>query len=256
MDTKRKPLRAFELDALRGSAIVMMMLHHLIYDLRYIIGIDAFAWQETSFFNDWVRAPFLFIFLFVSGICCTFSRNNFLRALKMAGAAALFSLVFLVVSLVEKTEMYIFFNVLHLLALGTLVYALLEYFEKKGRLRGVNALLILFSLFLLWLAYPLSKIPAAGASALLVISEQFSAGIGMADYMPIVPWFGMFLLGALFGRLYYKNRQTLFPGAPESVKAASKPFEFVGRHALLFYILHQPVLLSILYLLKFLGIIG
>lgn len=248
--------RAFELDALRGLAVVMMMLHHLIFDLRYIFEIDVFAWQDSMFFIDWVRAPFVFIFLFVSGICCSFSKNNFVRAAKMAGVAILFSGIFFFVSIVSQSEMYVYFNVLHLLALGTLFYAILSYFEKKYSFKSVNAVLIFTGVLFLWLAYPLSHLPATYQPLLIPIFEGFTQGVGMADYMPLVPWAGMFIFGALFGRLYYNGRKTLFPGFPTKIKTIISPFEFIGRNALLFYLFHQPIILGILYLLRILGIIG
>ena len=51
MAKKLQNTRAFELDVLRGAAVIMMMLHHFIYDLRFIFGLDVFAWQETGFFQ-------------------------------------------------------------------------------------------------------------------------------------------------------------------------------------------------------------
>jgi uncharacterized membrane protein len=248
--------RAFELDAMRGLAVVMMMLHHLIFDLRYLMGLDVFAWQDSNFFIYWVRAPFVFLFLFISGICCSFSRNNFKRAAKTAAVAVLFSVIFYAVSRIAGSEMYVFFNVLHLLALGTLLYAGLTWLEQKRSFKGVNAVLILVGVLFLWLSYPLSKINETLQPALLPLAETFAKGIGMADYMPLVPWMGMFLFGALFGRLFYSNRQSLYPKAPPALKRVVFPFEFTGRHALLFYLLHQPIFIGALYLFKFLGIIG
>lgn len=248
--------RAFELDALRGLSVIMMILHHLIYDLRYIIGLDVFAWQDSYFFIDWVRAPFVFIFLFVSGICCSFSRNNFIRAAKMAAAALLFSIVFYIVSIVLDSEMYVFFNVLHLLTFGTFLYAVLAWLEKRFSFRWGNAVLILLGILFLWMSYPLSNISASHIPALIPLSEQFALGVGMADYMPLVPWFGIFLFGALFGRLYYKEKESLCLLCPAIIVNILKPFGFVGRNAMLFYLFHQPIIIGALYLFQFLGIIG
>ena len=248
--------RAFELDALRGLAVVMMMLHHLIYDFRYVFGLDVFAWQDSYFFIEWVRAPFVFIFLFVSGICCSFSKNNFIRAAKTAIVAFLFSGIFYVLSILSDSEMYVYFNVLHLLALGTLIYAVLSLIEKKCSFKGVNAVLILSGVFFMWMAYPLSKISATFQPLLIPLSEQFAKGIGMADYMPMVPWLGIFFFGALFGRLYYREKKTLFANTAAPMRLITLPFEFVGRNALLFYVLHQPIIIGVLYLLRILGIMG
>jgi len=77
--------RVFELDALRGLALFMMFLHHFIFDLRYIFGLDVFAWQESWWFINLLRPLFLNVFLVVSGISSSFSRSNTRRGLRLLG---------------------------------------------------------------------------------------------------------------------------------------------------------------------------
>ncbi|MHB8962891.1 MAG: heparan-alpha-glucosaminide N-acetyltransferase domain-containing protein [Saccharofermentanales bacterium] len=247
--------RAFELDFLRGLAIIMMILHHLIYDLRYIMGLDLFAWQESYFFEYWVRAPFVFIFLIVSGICCTFSKSNIRRSIRMAAVAVAFSAVFYIVSIVTSSEMYVFFNIIHILAVGTFIYSILEHMEKKKVIQDIRLPLLVLVVIFMWLEYPLSKLPLSMIPALLPLHEQFASGLGMADYMPLVPWIGLFFAGAVIGRLFYTERRSLLPRMPAFVRRISLPFEFVGRNSLIFYIFHQPALLGTLYLMRLAGIL-
>ncbi len=251
----KKQNRVMELDFLRGFAIIMMILHHFIYDLRYIFELDVFAWQETYFFSHILRPPFVFIFLFVSGVCCTFSKSNFLRAVKLIVVALIFSAVFYAFSEIMETRMYVIFNVLHLLGLGTILYAGISRAEVKFKFIDSNKIYLFLIVILLWLYYPLSKIEESKSIILATIHENFAKGIGMGDYMPIVPWLGLFFFGVLFGRLYYTERKTLFPNAPKAIKSAFIPFEFIGRNSLAIYIFHQPVMLGILYLFRLSGII-
>jgi len=251
----KKQNRVMELDFLRGFAIIMMILHHFIYDLRYIFELDVFAWQETYFFSHILRPPFVFIFLFVSGICCTFSKNNFLRAFKLIIVAILFSVTFFLVSKFTRTNMYVIFNVLHLLGLGTFLYALINYCEVKTGKIDSNKIYLFSTVLILWLYFPVSKIETSTNVLLAAFHENFAKGFGMADYMPVIPWLGLFFFGVVFGRLYYKDKKTLFPNAPNAVKTLFIPFEFVGRNSLIFYIFHQPVLIGFLYLLRISGII-
>ena len=253
--------RAFELDLLRGFAITMMMLHHLAYDLRYVFDLPIFAFQDQLWFIDWVRAPFVMIFLGVSGICGTFTRSNAKRGLKLAGVALLFTVVTAVASVVTGQDLYILFNVLHLLAVGTLLYALFEKVERNrfadaAPTRGGDAILLILASFLLWAGEPLARAVLSPSLLLLPLGRPDAFLSGMADYMPIIPWLGFFLIGTVIGRTLYITRTTAFPGAARNpvIQRTTAPVRFVGRHALAVYVLHQPVLLAILYLMRAVGI--
>ena len=253
----KRPNRVFELDLLRGFAVFMMMLHHLIYDLRYLLELPVFAFQTELWFIDWVRTPFVMIFLGVSGICGTFTRSNAKRGLRLALVAVLFSIVTTVASLVTGTDEYILFNVLHLLAVGTLLYAGFEKLEqRKGELagptRGGDAILLIVASFLLWAGEPLLRAVLTPSLLLLPIGRPEAFLHGMGDYMPLIPWLGFFLVGIVIGRTLYVNRTSAFPkaAANPTVQRATAPFRFIGRHALGFYVLHQPILLGILFLCR------
>lgn len=255
MHKENKTGRAFELDFLRGFAIIMMILHHFIFDLRHILGLDVFAWQDTDFFRFWIRSPFLFVFLFVSGICCSFSRNNFKRALRIFLVGILLSLIFYGVSAFSEEDMYVIFNVVHLLAVGIFLFAVMDKIFRKPLCISHVKYFAAISVLILWLEYPLNRIKFSANIFLSPLHGTFVSGIGMADYLPIVPWLGFFFFGVFFGILYYGEKTTLFPGAPEKLVAALKPVTFVGRYAIYFYVFHQPVLLGVLFLMRYGGII-
>jgi len=76
----------------------------------------------------------------------------------------------------------------------------------------------------------------------------------MGDYLPMLPWLGFFFVGVIISRIGYRGKQTLFPDSPMAVRNAAKPFEWMGRNSLLIYLIHQPVLLAILFGLRYLGV--
>ncbi len=250
--------RAIELDALRGLALFMMFGHHLIFDLRYLFALDVFAWQEAWWFINLLRPFFLTVFLVVSGISSSFSRSNTRRGLRLASVALLFTLVSSAVSLITHSDFYILFNVLHVLAVGTLLYAVLSHDKLRLSSQTVDAILILSMISILylgslmpdlnrlmegnWLTLPLGILPVGTPS--------------MADYLPIFPWLGYFLAGVLLGRAVYSSRQSAFPDLPVLVTAVFRPFAHLGRNSLLYYALHQPVILGILYTLSAMGWLG
>lgn len=243
--------RAFELDALRGLAVLMMVLHHLIYDLRYLLGLDVFAWQETKWFDLLLRPFFLAIFLIGSGITSTFTRSNLRRGLRLGAVAIAYSIVMAIVSLVMQTDFYIFFNVLHLLAVGSLVYAGISRRDKGAH----TDTLLVFLLVLIFYAALIMPAEPASTWLLLPLGILPANAPAMADYLPILPWLGFFLAGALIGRLQYRERKTAFPNAPQWLLSVSQPFIFLGRNSLWIYILHQPLLMLILFGLRFAGLI-
>jgi uncharacterized membrane protein len=249
--------RAFELDALRGLALFMMLLHHLIFDLRYMMGIDVFAFQETWWFENLLRPLFLNVFLIVSGICCSFSRSNTKRGLRLLAVAVGFTIVTSLASVWTHTDLYIIFNVLHLLAVGTLLYAALNQPEKRRgqRLIGVDVALLILMGVTLWLASLLPHWQSAGNYWLLPLGLYPADRIGMADYLPLIPWLGFFLMGALIGRVAYAKGCSAFPNAPGWLVATARPFGFIGKHSLLIYALHQPIFLAVLYGLRAWGLI-
>ncbi len=248
---EKKPRRAFELDALRGLAVLMMVLHHLIYDLRYLLELDVFAWQESTWFELLLRPFFISIFLIGSGITSTFTRSNFKRGLRTGAVAIGYSLVMAAVSVVMQTDMYIFFNVLHLLAVGSLVYAAISSREKGAR----TDTLLVFLLVVIFYATLIKPSGPASTWLLLPFGVLPANTPVMADYLPILPWLGFFIAGTLIGRLQYRDRKTAFPGAPEWLLTVSEPFMYLGRNSLWIYILHQPLLMIILYGLCFAGVI-
>jgi uncharacterized membrane protein len=73
------------------------------------------------------------------------------------------------------------------------------------------------------------------------------------DYVPVFPWIGVVLLGIYAGRfIFMQNRPDRLSLAP-SGKLAGFFVRFpawLGRHSLLIYLLHQPILLGILYLAR------
>ncbi len=253
--------RAFELDLLRGIAVVMMMLHHFAFDLRFEFGLPLFAFIEKPWFIDWVRLPFVMVFLVVSGICGSFTRSNAKRGLRLLVVALLFTAATSVYSVLSGDQEFIFFNVLHLLAVGTLLYATVEAIERRrspngAPTRGGDAFLVLFAAVVLWAQGATGSLGIPPSAWHLPFFWQSGAiSVSMGDYMPMIPWLGFFLIGIVIGRTLYITRTSAFPRlqANTAVQRGTAPVRFVGRHALAFYVLHQPVLLGVLYLLHALG---
>ncbi len=258
--------RAFELDALRGLAIILMVLQHIIVDFRYLLGLDLFAFQEDKWFV-YIMQPFIVgVFVLVSGISSQFSKSNLKRSIKLFAIALGLSLAMGIFSVVSQIEQYVFFNVLHLLAVGTLLYGLFCLWENKkiakeeqegqeqskGNLRRLVFLLLMGALLIQW--QKLTFVYSVTDYWLLPLGFLPVNHLGMADYLPILPWLGFFFIGVVIGRIAYQDRQSLFPAVPNAFLTFTRPFQWVGRHSLLIYLVHQPILLAILFGLRYLGV--
>ncbi|MEG1887583.1 MAG: heparan-alpha-glucosaminide N-acetyltransferase domain-containing protein, partial [Oscillospiraceae bacterium] len=67
-----------------------------------------------------------------------------------------------------------------------------------------------------------------------------SAAFSSSDYFPILPWLFMFFCGFFIGN-YFKEKG--FPKVLE--KKRCPPLGFTGRHALIIYIVHQPIVFAL-----------
>lgn len=249
-DKKRQ--RAYELDLLRGFALFMMLLMHFSWDVRYEFRVNVFEFLEAEWFVTFVHPLFLVIFVGVSGICCTFSKNNVRRGFKLLGAALGLTLVTILITNIFKISCLIIFNVLALLTVGVFLYSLIIFIEKKTKAdpRRTNAVLGILGATFAALGANLEKFD-------YVIDNPIFLPVGfvmysmpmMADYMPLFPWLGIFLIGCLIGRVCYTEKQSLLPAKNKAAGVICAPFEFIGRHSLIIYLLHQPVVYGILYLI-------
>ncbi|MGQ9474033.1 MAG: heparan-alpha-glucosaminide N-acetyltransferase domain-containing protein, partial [Candidatus Caldatribacteriaceae bacterium] len=72
------------------------------------------------------------------------------------------------------------------------------------------------------------------------------------DYFPLFPWLGVVLLGIAFGKGLYHGYQRSFYFPDWSKIPLVQGISYLGRHSLTIYLLHQPILITILF---FLGMI-
>ena len=251
-DKAPKKDRAFELDALRGVAIIMMMFMHFSYDIRYEFGFDTFEYLRSAWFWTFVHPIIIVLFVGLSGICCTFSRNNVKRGLKLLAVALAFTGVTSFVTYKMGIDCLILFNVLHMLAVSTLFYALVAFIEKKTKI-NTNQMTFILMLFGVWITMTNNNLDMYAYESenmlLYPLGIIVKDAPDVADYMPLIPWMGVFLICAAGGRILYKEKKTLFAGAGKTIRSITRPLEFMGRHSLIIYLVHQPIIYGILFLI-------
>jgi uncharacterized membrane protein len=219
------------LDAWRGLAVLVMLFWHLAWDLA-----EFGVFPKQAMFDPPMAALRYFIigsFVLLSGISCRYSRSNTRRGMKT-----------LLCALAVSAAMYcvndpVWFGTLHLLGCCMLFYAAFgERFEKLPPAKTALVCMVLFTFFLVLTDRVRVTTPVLWAFGFR--TRQFYS----ADYYPLLPWLFLFLTGTIIGG-------KLQPGVLDVGRSFPGWLCRIGQRALWIYMLHQPVLMGILYLVFF-----
>lgn len=225
-----KKERIWELDALRGLLILCVIVVHLIYDIESWRGEELPLPELYRMLQH--NGGILFVIL--SGICVTLGSRSVFRGLIVLLCAAVVSLV---TALFAPQEL-ILFGVLHLLGLCMLLYPLYKKLPTWA-IACLGGILIVLGFW-----FETFHVENSYLFPLGLTRKDFFAG----DYFPICPNLGYFMMGAVLGRTVYQKKQSLLPRFP-SHNIVIRFFSFCGRHSLWIYLIHQPLLYGIFFLL-------
>jgi uncharacterized membrane protein len=240
-----RPPRIWEIDFLRGLAIILVIGYHLLYDLGDYVGIPRFlGWSTNLSTVAWTIAQHFFAGLFVllSGTSSTLTRSNIRRGLRLLVVALALTLGTYLIAVwlhfFDPAETIIF-GILHCLAVSMLLYG--GVFKKIPA--AANALCGAAVIGLAALLPILKKALVIRSNWLIPLGLP-SPSFSSLDYFPLIPWFGVFLIGAALGRTVYASRRSLLPW-----RLPSTFVNFAGRYSLWIYLAHQPVIVGVLYAL-------
>lgn len=225
-------MRLIWLDAARGLAVVAMVIFHLIWDLGHFGYIEpGVPWSAP------VKAfghSIAFAFLFIAGVALVLAHRDGLRwgpfwrrFAMIAGAAALVSAGTYVVF----PNAFVFFGILHCIAAASLIA--LPFLRAPWPFALAGA-----ALFFAGSAFFAS--PVFNSDWLQWIGLSTSEPMTQ-DWRPLFPWAGALLLGVAAGKLK-------LPGSGERRFGA---LSFLGRHSLIIYLVHQPLLFGLFSALAF-----
>lgn len=280
---KKKPReRIFEIDFLRGFDIFLMIAVHFCFVISpsavnavlvpppnapaWTLGLQNFG--DTIFshidYGSLFTLEFFFsnLFIFLSGISCSFSRSNFKRGIQLAFVSVFLTTFLEVADFLVGVDIHIYVGILQAVSIALLLYALFDHFFPS-----------------LYADYLMSIVLAAFTAITLIVGRYampdevnlifntphvnstgpygpdvyniYKLFIGTArcgdDCFSPVTTSCVLFLGVTWGKLFYRNKESLlrfsFP------KAWAKPLLFLGRHSLELYILHMPILYIVLFLL-------
>ncbi|CDF59357.1 heparan-alpha-glucosaminide N-acetyltransferase [Thermobrachium celere] len=220
--------RIGEIDLFRTIAIILMIIFHFVYDLNEFVGVDIN--YETGIWYFLGKAAGL-LFIIISGISSNFSKKPIKNAFKIFIYAFLINII----SYILFKDSYIRFGVLHFLGTMTIFSVILNKVKTY--------LLILIQV----LAYIIYRVVLhVFVSTYLLIPFGFTySGFVSIDYYPIIPYIIYYILGILIYRLVYKKGKRILP-----IEIKSRIIEGISKKSLEIYLLHQPVILLVLYFMK------
>lgn len=232
-------MRLVGLDIFRGYALLLMVLFHFSFDLSNFHYLE-FDLKHGTFWH-YYRYFIVSMFVFASGVSLQIAyrkginKQKFLKRLLILGSA---SLAVSIGSYTQFPNTWIYFGILHFFLFAS-VSGLLFLKIPKIALLTALCIIIGYNLQLInmhWL-YQLLQSP-------LHLPIAYTE-----DLANIFPWFGVFLLGIVFG--YYKLADRFFSLKIFTTQSKFNiVFSYIGKHSLLIYLLHQPLFFGIFLILE------
>lgn len=248
-EAKPKPKgkqRIHMLDELRGIAVFCMVFYHAFYSIGVIFNVE-FGMTLMNFFMP-AEPYFAGLFIVIAGISSNLSHSNMERGCKLFFIAyALTVVTFFVVGPTETIR----FGILHMLSIAMIAFGLLRKVVTLvpmavGLVLNVLLFILTFNITAGYIGIPFlftHYLPTEWYSWGYFFGLGFP-GIDFvsSDYFPIMPWIFLFFAGGFFGRLAVNKK------FPQFTYNKHIPFfSFIGRHALIIYLAHQPVIFGICY---------
>lgn len=230
-------MRLSKLDTLRGLNLISMMAYHAMWDVVYLFGRDM-AWYKGTPGFIWQQL-ICQTFILLSGFSWNLGKHHIKRGLTVFLAGALVTLV----TLIFMPEAVVIFGILTFMGSAMLIMVPFDRLFRRFSGRPANALFLILSLVLF--------IVTRYAGRYITGTNYFTAYLGFPfpgffsdDYFPLIPWFFLYMTGYFLYRVLPKEKI-----GPVLTKGFCPPLEFIGRHTLIIYLMHQPVILGVLMLI-------
>ena len=230
--------RIWELDVFRGICILGVIAVHFVYDMVELYGLVEWEYPPLfSFIKDWGGV----LFLLLSGICVTLGSRSVRRGLIVFASGLVITGVTVGMYLLEMQGIgiIIYFGVLHCLGLCMILWPLFKKLPWWA--------LLVCGLALTWLGFYLRQLPPVHSYWPMIFGVPWE-GFASSDYFPLLPYLGFFLLGSVLGKTLYRKKESLLPKVNDK-NIILRFFAGCGRHSLWLYLLHQPVLSGVFYLI-------
>ena len=217
-------MRIDELDSLRATALVMMLVLNFVTDLNHFGIMNT----ETGDQWWWMARIAASLFVGISGVSYFLAHRleyDFIKTSGRTQRLIFWAFVITIITYIFEPSAYVRFGVLHLLALASIVA--FPVARKPEFALGIGLILLI--------------IPLSSNSNLVWLGLR-ETGFIAVDYFPLNPWLGIFFIGlALASRIYPEGKPLTEIQWPER-------WLWFGRNTLTIYVIHQPILIGLLVL--------
>ena len=242
--TNKTAVRYPFLDWLRGFSILLMVIYHFCYDL------DFFGYIDTAFGKgNWIPFRYVIVIGFLSlvGVSLVLVHGKGIRwsSLKKRTWQMALACVAVTVSsyFIAPTKITVFGILQFILLASWLALPFLTYYKTA-----------LFTGILVFVLGHVIQTPFFEADYLHWIGmvEQKRPAL---DYVPLFPWFGIVLIGITLGHWFInldsgRAVAKLQIGKIHGLKFISYWMEKAGQHSLIIYLVHQPLMFAVFYLIE------
>ena len=231
--------RFLEVDALRGTAVLFMVIYHFAFDWNFFVS--AIPGFYAGFWVYFARATAA-AFVALAGLSTTLYANRkresgseWKPVLKRGAFIFLLGMAITFFTFLAFPAYAIFFGVLHLMGLSIVLGI---PFLRRPRVAALAGILIAGIGILFYQPGMQGVLP--------FVPVLLPGGVQSFDYVPLLPWFGVFLLGMALGNYFYPNGNPIKGLGWEQGNVWVQLLARVGRKSLAIYLVHQPVLVGVL----------
>ncbi len=272
-------MRLAKLDTIRGINLISMIAYHAVWDMVYLFGAGI-PWYTGAPGYVWQQL-ICQTFILLSGFSWNLGHHHLKRGLIVFFSGALVSLV----TYYFMPEALVLFGILTFMGSAMLIMIPVDALFSRiacglqsaggaagesgnaavfhGKKRVSAAVLLCLSVLLFTVTRHAGSgflgftgfglFPHVDRSVYITLPAGFyrnylTAYLGFPfhgffsdDYFPLIPWFFLYLTGySLYHLLPLDSLRPVLSGS------ICPPLEFIGRHTLIIYLLHQPVVFGLL----------
>lgn len=226
-------------DLLRGVALIGMTVFHFVYDLEF------FGYREKGYSDalHWWGLAIIVAgsFLYLSGVSLylahvrSFQWKAWGRRVTIIALAAT---AITITTFLITPDQYIRFGILHMITAASIFG--LAFLRVPWWLTAIAAVLI-------FMLDRIDSVPMFDTLALLWLGF-FSEATNASDFRPVIPWLAPALLGIATARMCHQFHWLDTLASLRLDHQWGRIVRFLGRHSLLYYLLHQPVLFALFWI--------